>query len=648
MTNDKRLDQATATAIEIQRKGDLGYAQILAKITEGNFRYAIHRGRWMMYNNAYWQEIADQQMALAASNLLFKHFYIAGNNATDDNIRSQCVKEMYAVCRTANVKQILYMYAGWPGVATRSEEWDRDPWTLNVLNGTLDLKTCQLRPHNKDDLLTKIAPVVYDPNADCPRWRAHIELVLPDPDVRRQVQRDLGKALVGAVLDESLPIWYGEGANGKTTTYRVIMSLLGDYARRAAPDLLIQTKHDRHPTEIADLVGSRVVFSVEVDQAKKLAEALVKDLTGGDRKKARFMRQDFFEFEQTFSIFLVCNHKPIITGSDHAIWRRIKLVPWTVTIPPEARRPQDQVIEELMSEASGILNWLIEGLMDWQRDMLWVAEAVKAATEAYRAEQDVLRPFIDECCRLCPHCTVSVKELYEAYISWTAKAGEIPVDKRQFSRSLEARGISKRRGNYGIWHYQGITLIRNDTNFPDKPIRSEHLDNVENTYHYVSSSPASDSSGEPDTRFEPAPATEAHKSVFDQEIEIDLQYVQQDDAGGDFTTCINIPEKSAALQNRDASTSSSETSDKSAAKLMINDTRNQHQEALEELSDLHKFLYKLLGERGRASASELARATGHGIKQVRKALQELQERDLVIRERSSEPYGPDTWRVNAL
>jgi len=627
MTNDKRLDQATATAIEIQRKGDLGYAQILAKITDGNFRYAIHRGRWMMYNNAYWQEIADQQMALAASNLLFKHFYIAGNNATDDNIRSQCVKEMYAVCRTANVKQILYMYAGWPGVATRSEEWDRDPWTLNVLNGTLDLKTCQLRPHNKDDLLTKIAPVVYDPNADCPRWRAHIELVLPDPDVRRQVQRDLGKALVGAVLDESLPIWYGEGANGKTTTYRVIMSLLGDYARRAAPDLLIQTKHDRHPTEIADLVGSRVVFSVEVDQAKKLAEALVKDLTGGDRKKARFMRQDFFEFDQTFSIFLVCNHKPIITGSDHAIWRRIKLVPWTVTIPPDARRPQDQVIEELMSEASGILNWLIEGLMDWQRDMLWVAEAVKVATEAYRAEQDVLRPFIDECCRLCPHCTVSVKELYEAYISWTAKAGEIPVDKRQFSRSLEARGISKRRGNYGIWHYQGITLIRNDTNFPDKPIRSEHLDNAENTYHYVSSSPASDSSGEPDTRFEPAPATEARE---------------------DSTTCVNIPEKTEEPKNRDASAPSSETTDRSASKLMINDTRNQHQEALEELSDLHKFLYKLINEKGRASASELARATGQGIKEVRRALRELQERDLVIRERSSEPYGPDTWRVNAL
>lgn len=648
MTNDERLEQTTATAIEIQRKGDLGYAQILAKITEGNFRYAIHRGRWMMYNNAYWQEIADQQMALAASNLLFKHFYIAGNNATDDNIRSQCVKEMYAVCRTANVKQILYMYAGWPGVATRSEEWDRDPWTLNVLNGTLDLKTGQLRPHNKDDLLTKIAPVVYDPNADCPRWRAHIELVLPDPDVRRQVQRDLGKALVGAVLDESLPIWYGEGANGKTTTYRVVMSILGDYARRAAPDLLIQTKYDRHPTEIADLVGSRVVFSVEVDQAKKLAEALVKDMTGGDRKKARFMRQDFFEFEQTFSIFLVCNHKPIITGSDHAIWRRIKLVPWTVTIPPEARRPQDQVIEELMSEASGILNWLIEGLMDWQRDMLWVAEAVKAATEAYRAEQDVLRPFLDECCKLCPHCTVSVKELYEAYISWTAKAGEIPVGKRQFSRSLEARGISKRRGNYGIWHYQGITLIRNDTNFPDKPIRSEHLDNVENTYHYVSSSPASDSSGEPDTRFEPAPASEAHKSVFDQEIEIDLQYVQQDDAREDSTRGGNICEAPAELQNRDALTSSSETTDKSAAKLMINDTQNQHQEALEELSDLHEFLYKLLGERGRASASELARATGQSIQQVRRALRELTERDLVIRERSSEPYAPDMWRVNAL
>jgi len=209
-------------------------------------------------------------------------------------------------------------------VQVEPEELDSDGWLLNVENGTLDLRDGSFREHREEDLITKMAPVRYDPSAQCPKWMAHIEMFLPNKDIRRQVQRDLGRSLVGKVLEETLGFWYGEkGANGKTTTARVIMALLGEYAKKAAPNLLIKSKHERHPTEIADLAGSRIVFSIEVEEGSKLALAIVKDFTGGDTKKGRFMRQDFFEFSQTFDIILIANNKPIMAAANEGTWRRV-------------------------------------------------------------------------------------------------------------------------------------------------------------------------------------------------------------------------------------------------------------------------------------------------------------------------------------
>ncbi|HOL44716.1 MAG TPA: phage/plasmid primase, P4 family, partial [Methanothrix sp.] len=289
-----RDEAPTKASTEQRRDGDYGHAQILAQKLNCRLRYATHRGLWMLYDGKRWVPKTENVISKMAADILF-HEYLQelAKASSKEQVRalSERLKE---TTFSARINGALYFLKGWPGFVTEPEEWDKNPWLLNVNNGTLDLKTGEFRPHDPEDLITLVAPVDYNPSADCPRWRAHIERFLPDPDVRRQVQRDLGKSLPGAVLEESLPIWYGTGANGKSTTSRVIMSILGGYARRAAPDLLIQTKHDRHPTEIADLVGSRVVFSVEVDEAKKLAEVLVKELTGGDRKKARFMRQDFF------------------------------------------------------------------------------------------------------------------------------------------------------------------------------------------------------------------------------------------------------------------------------------------------------------------------------------------------------------------
>jgi len=196
----------------------------------------------------------------------------------------------------------------------------------------------------------------------------------------------------------------------KTTTARILMNLLGDYSKKAAPNILLKSKHERHPTEIADLVGCRLVFSVEVEEGSKLAISLVKDLTGGDTVKARFMRQDFFSFPQTFDIVLIANNQPVM-DADEALWRRVRLIPWTFQLPRELRRPQDEVVEELMEEGPGILNWLLEGLKDWQQDHYWIAPEVMAATAEWKSEEDVLQKFLLE------KCTVSDQKRHGVMLS---------------------------------------------------------------------------------------------------------------------------------------------------------------------------------------------------------------------------------------
>ncbi|MCL5075116.1 MAG: phage/plasmid primase, P4 family [Chloroflexi bacterium] len=445
-------------------QGDYGHAAVLSRLFKNRYRWATHRGCWMHYDGKVWRPVPEESIAKEAADTLRREYVAQLAAATDSNAIRELSKKVTETCTYARITGALSFLRGWEGVLTLGKEWDRGPWLLNLQNGTLDLQTCTLRPHDPAGLLTKMANAEFDPTARCDHWQQHIERFLPNPNVRRQAQRDLGVALVGATLEEALPIWYGSGANGKTTTASVLMRVLGDYANRTAPNLLVQSKYERHPTEVADLCGLRLVFSVEVDQAKRLAEALVKDLTGGDVKKARHMREDFFSFEQTFSITLIVNHRPVVTGTDVGLWRRIKLIPWEYRIPDNEKRPQEEVVSELVSEGSSILNWLLDGLRDWQQDHHWLATEVQNASDAYRAEMDILGDFIAECCELGPRCQVPKGELYAAYAQWCERnQNERPVCKKVFTSRLEGRGIeSRREGDARTRIYIGIGL-RTDT-----------------------------------------------------------------------------------------------------------------------------------------------------------------------------------------
>lgn len=422
-------------------KKDYGHALELQRAFDGQFRWIPERNAWTRWNGHQWKLIPDERMFVLASKRLQRVYEGRMAAAVDLEMRKLFDKKRREACTASHISGTLKFLAGRRDVLTRMDRFDRDPWLFNVNNGSFDLRSLTLQSPDPAHLMTKRAHTPFKTTAQSEAWDRFIERILPNLNVRRYVQRQLGKAMVGAVLEERLDIWWGTGANGKTTLARVMLNIFGDYAQRAAPNLLIASRYERHPTEVADLMGSRLVFSVEADQGKRLAEALVKDLTGGDRKKARFMHQDFFQFEQTFDIVLIVNHKPVVIGTDPGIWRRIRLIPFEVQIPPGEQRPQDELVATLLRDSAAILNWLIEGLQDYRRNRDWIAEEVRAATDTYRDEMDHVGKFVKETCEVKPRANIEVSTLYMIYQAWCTKQGEDPLRKNVFGTTMRERGF---------------------------------------------------------------------------------------------------------------------------------------------------------------------------------------------------------------
>ncbi len=442
--------------------GDLSHASVLAEYFKGQYRWAFHRGSWMQWTGKVWESIQEERMAKIASDVLRKIYAEQIAQAADERAIKHFIAMVRQSCSVSKIASALSFAKGFKHISTGPDLWDSHDWLLNVDNGILDLKTCTLSPHDPDLLLTKITPAAYRPEAKGPAWEAHLELFLPDDNIRRQVRRDLGMNLSGAVLEEKLEMWIGTGGNGKSTTMAVLKNVIGAYIREAVADLLIESKFEKHPTELADLEGLRIVISSEIGKGKKLDERLVKDLTGGGQAmRARFMRADFFDVRKTFSIILLANYYPVIAGTDHAIWRRVRLIPWHVRITESEKLPQVEAVAMLSAEKDAILTWLIAGLQDWQSDPKWTAPEVLLATAEYRKEQDRLGQFLVDMVEQSPRFTVPVKELFSTYEFWCTETGEEALSKRVFGLKLKDIGMStKKEGHSHVTVWRGLRLSR--------------------------------------------------------------------------------------------------------------------------------------------------------------------------------------------
>jgi len=308
------------------------------------------------------------------------------------NVDRDTMKAMYGFARTSNnvsgIKAMVALSRSEPEVPIRVEDLDVVPWLLNVENGTIDLRTGKLREHRREDFITKLAPVTYDPKATCTTWIEFLDTIFAgNRELINYMKRLVGYSITCVTEEHILPFLYGSGANGKSTFCELLLKLMGtDYSMKAPPDLLMAKRGESHPTERADLFGKRFVGCIETEAGRKMAEALVKELTGGDRVRARRMREDFWEFAPTHHVWLVSNYKPVVAGTDHGIWRRIKLIPFDAVI---LDKEQDKKIgSKLEAELSGILNWIIKGCLEWQQNGMQEPDIVKAATTEYQIESD--------------------------------------------------------------------------------------------------------------------------------------------------------------------------------------------------------------------------------------------------------------------
>jgi putative DNA primase/helicase len=435
---------------------DLGNARRLVKLHGHELRYVVECRTWLAWNGRFWERDTSGEVMRRAKTTVQSMYGEA--EATEDSAERQALARWAQSSESKRHLEAMVSLAQTEAeVAISASALDADPLLLNVENGTIDLRTGTLKPHDPADLITRLIPVPFDPDAQAPVWHAFLARVMGgDEELVRYLQRLVGYTLTGLTDEQILAFLHGYGANGKTTFLNSILSLLGPYGKQGDPQLLLARNGDGHPTGMADLAGCRLVVCSEVDEGRPLAEATVKQLTGGDRIKARFMHQDFFEYLPTHTIWLAANHKPIVKGTDYAIWRRIRLVPFTVTIP-EAERDRE-LPRKLLGELPGILAWAVQGCLEWQRTGLAEPEPVRNATREYRSEMDLLEQFLDECVVHDKAAAVSAGDLYEAYRQWCDRGGLNPQSNQSFGRKLVERGFDRHRSTGGRRSWRGVRL----------------------------------------------------------------------------------------------------------------------------------------------------------------------------------------------
>jgi len=343
-------------------------------------------------------------------------------------------------------------------VSVLPEDLDNNEWLLNVLNSTIDLRTGEISPHDRKNKITKLATVTYDPAATCPIWEAFLHKILAGrQDVIDFFQRAVGYSMTASTWEKCFFFLYGSGDNGKSTALETIAAMLGNYWMKTPAETILsrpKSGSDAIPNDVARLVKVRMVSAAEVEEDRQLNESRIKDMTGGDQLSARFMRSEWFEFFPVFKLWMYGNHRPIIVGTDEAIWARIRLIPFTVSIP---KAEQDHKLrEKLRAELSGILNWAIRGCLEWQRHKLGTPVDVAAAGDEYRGDMDTLARFIDECCFTGDEryeCQSS--QLYSRYTGWCKINGEYPKTQTKFSLMLKTKGYKKdlkrSEGNTIFW-----------------------------------------------------------------------------------------------------------------------------------------------------------------------------------------------------
>ena len=473
LTSSDELAASGAPAPDPPHLTDLGNAQRLVQAHARDLRYCAVWRTWLVWDGRRWARDATLEVARRAKATV-RHVYHEAVAVADDDARRRLVQHALRSESAARIEGMVKLAQSEPGIPVMPRDLDADPWLLNVLNGTLDLRTGTLRPHRHEDLITKLAPVEFDPAARSDVWEKFLsDATGGDGDLEQFLQRAAGYSLTGDTSEEKLFFVHGPEAAGKSTFIEAEKGVLGDYAATADFETFLARRDVGGPrNDVARLAGARFVASIEVDEGKRLAQGLVKQLTGGDTVAARFLYEQEFEFKPAFKLWLAANHAPKVSDADGALWRRILRVPFEHAVPKERQNPRIKAtLTDPKQAGSAILAWALAGLRSWRERGLGVPPVVEKATAAYRAEMDPLKDFFAERCVFEPAAWVRRDDLSKAYQEWLRDAGEEGLSRRAFNARLRDHGCQpaqRRDGEKRPKGWDGIRLRSDDEPEPEE------------------------------------------------------------------------------------------------------------------------------------------------------------------------------------
>ncbi|MCR9074969.1 MAG: phage/plasmid primase, P4 family, partial [bacterium] len=416
----------------------IGHAERFAMMHRDWARYCVQEGEWYVYKTNRWVRSSVEAQAMAKE---------TARTIEDQSVRRKASSKQ-------GVKEILFLASSEPGMSVSASAFDGDPMLFNCQSGVIDLRSGTLRKHTPRDLMRHYSGVRYSPGKDCPLWLSFLEVVCGgDQELIGYLQRVCGYLLTGDVSEQCLFFLLGDGCNGKSVFASVLQHILGSYAVRVPAELLMRPPRGGHggPTpDAARLMGARLAVSTELEEGRRFAEVRIKELTGGDRQVARPLYGHPVEFDPTHKLLLFGNHTPEIVNNDEGIWRRMRLVPFSVTIDKHRRDPH--LIEKLKAESGAILAWMVRGCVRWNQNGLGVPEAVRNATSGYRHESDAVGRFIEECCERVPGVELPKADLYVRYKAWCERNGEHAISPKALFPRMKDLGVKEgRRGGVRFW-----------------------------------------------------------------------------------------------------------------------------------------------------------------------------------------------------
>ena len=454
--NGRAPEQSSSEFKPMRKMTDLGNAERFVDQHGDNFRYT-HQLGWFEWDGSRWYNDEGALSASRASARTARSIHDEAQECDDKKISDALKKHAQKSESSGKIEAIIKLSR--PKLADKIDNFDKNPMLINFLNGTYDLDNGKFRDHIRDDKLTQISNGNYNTNMDCPHWHQFLEDILPDPELRDYIQDAVGYSLTGSTSEQCLFICYGTGSNGKSTFTDTLLHVFGDYGRTIPSELMSTHASNNHPTALTELRGRRFTTAQETKEGGNIDEALIKQLSGGDKITARKMKADFFVFEPTHKLWLSTNHKPVIRGTDHGIWRRMRLIPFTVRI--DDSKKDKNLIDKLRSETDGILKWAVTGAIRWRARGLISPDIITSATDDYRREQDTIGEWIDQNVVEATHGKLSKTAVYENYRDWCECEGLKPFSHRRLTQKLIERGWNEvRTASTRLW--VGHSLIKID------------------------------------------------------------------------------------------------------------------------------------------------------------------------------------------